>query len=190
MRSGLAGDTVNHGKPANSHASSRHSFGRRHRHRAGRAGTRQTSKPAPQFPTDRTSASLPWRAQLGSGRLAWVRGSLSSTITNAYLPQPDDPKQRFQAECLMRYMLAKFGYEIRVEGPPWTAATPLVLVARSNNGFFFSGYCPSTAVALRLRFPHGAPHLHGYETWLENGHSSYTHAARLAPRVPLLCRAS
>jgi hypothetical protein len=29
-------------------------------------------------------------------------------------------------------------------------------------------------VTLRLRFPHGAPILHGYETWLENGHSTYS----------------
>ncbi len=110
----------------------------------------------------------------GSGRLAWVRGSLSSSVTNAYLPQPDDPQQHFQAEYLMRYMLAKFGYELRVERPTVDSRNPLVLVARSNNGFFFSGYCPSTAVTLRLRFPHGAPILHGYETWLENGHSTYS----------------
>jgi hypothetical protein len=112
---------------------------------------------------------------VGSGRLAWVRGSLSSSITNdAYLPQPDDPEQRFQAEYLMRYMLAKFGYELRVERPTVESRNPLVLVARSNNGFFFSGYSPSTDVTLRLRFPHGAPILHGYETWLENGHSTYS----------------
>jgi hypothetical protein len=112
--------------------------------------------------------------RIGSGRLAWVRGSLSSYITNAYLPQPDDPKLLFQAEYLMRYMLAKFGYEFRVERPTIETRNPLVLVARSNNGFFFSGYNPSTAVTIRLRFPHGAPILHGYETWLENGHSSYS----------------
>jgi hypothetical protein len=109
----------------------------------------------------------------GSGCLAWVRGSLSSTITNAYLPQHDDPKQYFQAEYLMRYMLAKFGYDLRVERPTADSRNPLVLVARSNNGFFFSGYSPSTTVSLHLRFPHGAPLLHGYETWLQNGHSTY-----------------
>jgi hypothetical protein len=112
--------------------------------------------------------------QIGSGHLSWVRGSLSSYITNAYLPQPDDPKQLFHAEYLMRYMLAKFGYDLRVERPTIESRNPLVLVARSNNGFFFSGYNPSTAVTIRLRFPHGAPILHGYETWLENGHSSYS----------------
>jgi len=110
---------------------------------------------------------------LAGGRLAWVRGSLSSTITHAYLPQPDDPQQYFQAEYLMRHMLVKFGYEFRVIRPTVESRSPLVLVARSNNGFFFSGYCPSTAVTLGLRFPLGAPILNGYETWYENGLSTY-----------------
>lgn len=112
--------------------------------------------------------------QVGSGRIAWIRGSFSGFITNEYLPQHDDPSKLFQAEYLMRSMLAKFGYELRVEKPTIETRNPLVLVARSNNGFFFSGYCPSTAVTLRLRFPHGAPILHGYETWLEDGHSAYS----------------
>ena len=110
---------------------------------------------------------------VGRGRLAWVRGSLSSFITDAYLPQADDPKQLFHAELLMRPMLAKFGYEVKVARPTVETRAPLLLTARSNNGYFFSGYNPSTAVALRLKFPHGAPLLVGYETWLENGHSTY-----------------
>jgi hypothetical protein len=109
-----------------------------------------------------------------TGRVAWVRGSLSSHITDAYLPQPDDPKQHVQAEYIMRAMLSKFGYELRVEKPTVDTRNPLVLVARSNNGFFFSGYCPSTAVALRLRFPHGAPILKGNEPWFEGGYSTYS----------------
>jgi len=111
--------------------------------------------------------------QVGSGRLAWVRGSLSSRITRAALPQPDDPKALFQAEYLMRYMLARFGYALKVEKPSLETRNPLLLVARSNNGFFFSGYCPSTVATIRLQFPHGAPILLGYETWLENGRSTY-----------------
>ncbi|MGO8789608.1 MAG: hypothetical protein ACLQVL_19795 [Terriglobia bacterium] len=111
---------------------------------------------------------------VGSGRLAWVRGSLSSSITDEALPQRDDPNQLFPAELLMRLMLAKFGYEFRVERPTLETRMPLVLVSRSNNGFFFSGYSPSTTATLRLRFPQGAPILNGYETWLEDGRSVYT----------------
>lgn len=111
--------------------------------------------------------------RLQSGWLAWVRGSLSCTITHAPLPQPDDPLKLFPAEFLMRGMLEKLGYRILVDKPTIQTPNPLILAARSNNGFFFSGYCPSTAVTLRLRFPHGAPLLLGYETWIEDGSASY-----------------
>jgi hypothetical protein len=108
-----------------------------------------------------------------SGRLAWVRGSLSSSITHAPLPVPDDPSTRFLAESLMRPMLARFDYRILVDKPMLATPNPLILVARSNNGFFLSGYCPSTNATLRFRFPHGAPLLVGYETVLENGQAIY-----------------
>jgi hypothetical protein len=173
VQSGLAGDAVNHGAPA---------IRMLHRNILSDGGidTVLAGANAADYEVCATVSDgsgervFAIKRTLGAGRLAWVRGSLSSTITNAYLPQPDDPKQRFQAEYLMRYMLAKFGYELRVERPTVESRSPLVLVARSNNGFFFSGYSPSTAVTLRLRFPHGAPLLHGYETWLENGYSSYS----------------
>jgi hypothetical protein len=73
----------------------------------------------------------------------------------------------------MRRILAQFGFELSGEKPTVETRTPLVMVARSRNGFFFSGYCPSTAAAIRLRFPHGAPLLLGCETWLDGGHSVY-----------------
>lgn len=112
--------------------------------------------------------------KVGSGRLAWVRGSLSSHITHSALPQPDDPNRFLQVEYLMRYMLEKFGYKIIMDKPMLEARNPVMLVARSNNGFFFSGYSPDTIVSFRLRFPNGAPILQGYETWLKSGYSSYT----------------
>jgi hypothetical protein len=50
----------------------------------------------------------------------------------------------------------------------------VLFAARCRNGYFFSGYSPSTIATIRLRFPLGAPLLLGRETWLEDGHSSYT----------------
>jgi len=111
---------------------------------------------------------------LTRGRLGWVRGSFCCSITGGNLPQPDDPSRWFLAESLMRRMLAEFGYQIRVEKPEPATRTPLVLVARHRNGFFFSGYSPSTTSTIRLKFPHGAPLLAGTETWLEDGFSAYT----------------
>lgn len=93
--------------------------------------------------------------------------------TEALIRMPD-PRELFQSEYLMRWMLSRFGYEIRVQRPTVETRHPLMLVSRSNNGYFLSGYCPSTTAAFHLRFPHGAPLLVGCETWLEGGRAGYT----------------
>lgn len=104
-----------------------------------------------------------------SGRIAWVRGSFSCTIGGGHLPVPDNPEKLFPSAVMMRWMLARFGCVIRFDKPTPQTRDPLVLAARSNNGWYFSGYSPSTVTTLRLRFPHGAPVFTGSETWLENG---------------------
>jgi len=49
-----------------------------------------------------------------------------------------------------------------------------MLFARHRNGWFLSSYSPSTTGEVKLRFAHGAPLLLGMETWIEEGHSTYT----------------
>lgn len=111
----------------------------------------------------------------GTGTLGWVRGSFSSSIVpGSKLPVPDDPGRYFPAELLMRLMLVEFGYSIRLRKPLPETRSPLILAARHQNGFFLSCYSPDTTVTVQLRFPHGAPVLVGTETWMEDGHSSYT----------------
>lgn len=105
----------------------------------------------------------------GSGRIAWVRGSFSCSISGGHLPVPDNPEKLFSSAVLMRWMLAHFGCDIRFDKSSPQTRDPLVLAARSNNGWFFSGYSPSTATTLRMRFPHDAPVFTGGETWLEDG---------------------
>jgi hypothetical protein len=108
------------------------------------------------------------------GRAGWVRGSVCASIAGGHLPVADDPAKWFLAEALLRHMLGRFGYAIQVEKAALETRPPLVLAARSRNGFYFSGYSPSTTAVVRLRFPHGAPVLTGAETWLENGQSTYS----------------
>lgn len=110
-----------------------------------------------------------------SGSLAWVRGSFSSSVVaGKRLPQPNDPTRYYPSENIMRLMLAKFGYAIRFVKPQPQSRSPLALIARHKNGFFLSSYFPDGAVALRLRFPHGAPLPVESETWFEDGFSTYT----------------
>ena len=110
----------------------------------------------------------------GSGTLAWVRGSFCSSIGTARLPVPDDPKVWMQGESLMRLMLSKFGYTFQFHKPAADTRSPLILPARHKNAFFISSYSPSTTTEVRMRFAHGAPVMVGTETWIEDGHTSYT----------------
>jgi hypothetical protein len=61
-----------------------------------------------------------------------------------------------------------------VAKPTAETRLPVIFAARNHNGYFLSGYAPSTVATVRLRFPPGAPLLPGMETWLEDGHASYT----------------
>jgi hypothetical protein len=109
------------------------------------------------------------------GNAAWIRGTFCSTIpTGARIPAPDDPTKLYPAESLARAVLAQLGYSIQVTKPTPATRLPVLFAARCRNGYFFSGYSPSTIATIRLRFPLGAPLLLGRETWLEDGHSSYT----------------
>ena len=110
----------------------------------------------------------------GTGTLAWVRGTFSSHLTGEHLPHPDDPKEWFAAESLMRLMLSEFGSSIHFAKPTTETRSPLIFAAQHQNGWFLSSYSPSTTSEVKLRFAHGAPLLLGLETWLENGQSAYT----------------
>jgi hypothetical protein len=112
---------------------------------------------------------------VSKGNVAWIRGTFCSTIPEGTrIPVPDDPAKLLPAESLARAVLARLGYSITVTKPTAEARLPVLFAARCRNGYFFSGYSPSTIASIRLRFPIGAPLLVGKETWLEEGHSSYT----------------
>ncbi len=107
------------------------------------------------------------------GAWAWVRGTNSSSYRGGHLLTPDDPKQWFQGDLLMRFAAAALGQRVGVSKCRPEQRNPVVAVARHNNGFFFSGYTPDLTVELRLRFPQGAPLLTGLETELVDGDATY-----------------
>lgn len=107
------------------------------------------------------------------GKVAYVRGTNSSRFTGGKLLTPDNPDELFTGPLLMRYVLREFGLDYRVDKKGPAVKNPVLAIARGNNGFFFSGYCPNTTVTHRFRLPQGAPLLTGYETDLDNGFSVY-----------------
>ncbi|MGA0559237.1 hypothetical protein ACO2Q8_21440 [Larkinella sp. VNQ87] len=107
------------------------------------------------------------------GKVAYVRGTNSSKFTGGKLLTPDNPEQLFTGPLLMRYVLKEFGLDYRIDKKNPSVKNPVLTIARSDNGFFFSGYCPNTTITQRFKLAQGAPLLIGYETELANGFSVY-----------------
>ncbi|MBC8154042.1 MAG: hypothetical protein H7Z72_14135, partial [Bacteroidetes bacterium] len=117
-----------------------------------------------------------WVRELPSwkgGKVAYVRGTNSSKFTGGKLLTPDDPEQLFTGPLLLRYVLTEFGLDYRIDKRNPLVKNPVLTIARSSNGYFFSGYCPNTTVTHRFILPPGAPILTGYETELADGYSVY-----------------
>jgi hypothetical protein len=113
-------------------------------------------------------------ANHGTGRLGWLRGTLAASVTNAKLPVSDDPAKLFSASAWLRALLSRFGVGLAFHRTSPAGRCPLILGARSNNGYFLAGYSPSISTAIEMSFPWGAPLLSGSEAWVESGCSQYT----------------
>lgn len=107
------------------------------------------------------------------GKLAYVRGTNSSTFTGGKLLTPDDPEKWFTGPLLLRYILKVFDFNYGIEKETPAIKNPILTISRSDNGFFFSGYTPNTTVLQKFRLPQGAPVFTGFETKLQNGFSTY-----------------
>ena len=106
--------------------------------------------------------------------VGWFRAPLGSSYRKGKrLLTPHDPKHYIHGEDLLRIVLESFGFSIRLSKPSAAVQSPVIMINRSDNGFFFSSYLPSTTVGIRFKLPQGAPLLLGYETVLQNGYSSY-----------------
>ncbi|NUQ01093.1 MAG: hypothetical protein HUU35_14690, partial [Armatimonadetes bacterium] len=112
----------------------------------------------------------------GGGTLGWVRGTVSCgpVPKRGHLLTPLDPREFYPTEMLLRLLLAEFGTSLRFEKHEAGQPDPMLCIARSANGVYFSGYCPDTTVRQHLRLPAGAPLLLGCETRLDHGHATYT----------------
>jgi hypothetical protein len=135
----------------------------------------QTSGDAAQVLATVKSGSTERVYAVKSKNVAWIRGTFSSSIGSggARIPVPDDPTQILPAESLARAVLAQLDYSFVVTKPTASTRLPVIFAARSKNGYFLSGYAPSTVASIRMRFPMGAPLLVGRETWIEDGHATY-----------------
>jgi hypothetical protein len=103
-----------------------------------------------------------------------VRGTNPyGTESRPRLPVLDDPETHYHGSSLLLVVLGKLGYEMAVDKDRASVRNPLWFVSRFNNGFYFTGYTPSTTVRSRFRFPFGAPLLIGWDARIERGYAAY-----------------
>ena len=114
------------------------------------------------------------RPEWKGGKVLYFRATNSNRYTGGRLLTPDSPEEFLNGPLLMRYALSEFGYTFLQDRLRPNIKSPVTCVARSHNGFYFSGYTPDTTVRQRFCFPQGAPLLLGYETLLEKGCSTYS----------------
>ena len=108
------------------------------------------------------------------GAAAWVRGTSSNSYKKgAHLLTPDDPELYFPGEILMRYALSRLGFSITFKKTCLQVKSPVIMLHRHDNAFWFSGYMPDTTAAVSLKTELGAPLLIGCETQIIRGRSSY-----------------
>src|SRR5690606_29535757 len=116
------------------------------------------------------SRSLPdWKG----GKVVYIRGTNSSSFQGGMLLRPDNPEEWAISPKLARHALKEFDYLFSFEKDDISIKSPMLSIARSHNGFFFSGYAPNTTVVQKFKFPQGAPILHGYDGKIENGMTTY-----------------
>lgn len=108
------------------------------------------------------------------GRIAWLRGTVSGTSSpEGHLLKPMDPAKIFYPEILPRILLREFGYGISFSKYSWDGRNPITMIARHENGFYFSGFVPDVTAGIKLRMSQGIPLFKGTETIIGNGMATY-----------------
>ncbi len=108
------------------------------------------------------------------GKLIWIRGTSSNDFFKGqHLLTPHNTREYFPAEALVRLALREFDYHIDFVREVPESKTPIIMVHRNKNAFYFSGYMPDTTVKAKFKFPLGAPLFLGSETKLTKGYSVY-----------------
>jgi hypothetical protein len=112
--------------------------------------------------------------QWEGGSVLWLRGTSSNYFSkDAHLLVPHSPAEYYPMEMLMRMVLQEIGFHISFIKNDPSVKSPVIMLHRKNNAFYFSGYVPDTTVKIKMKFPIGAPLLIGGETRLHKGFSEY-----------------
>ena len=108
---------------------------------------------------------------VANGSVAWVRSLLTSKDDDAKCGSilSAAPSEQFPVERLLRLTLQHFGFHFVNRLFDAGQLVPRFNINRSLNAFYFSGFCPDTAVETEMRLPLGAPIFCEMETLVRNG---------------------
>jgi hypothetical protein len=128
----------------------------------------------------RRRAAAVW-VKVGTGHIAWVRGSLATAEFNPEKPEPIkgprltelDPSKFIASEEMARHVLREFGLTIDWVQGTAASASPMVTIHRHQNAFVFSGCQPRASIALQIGLSAGAPVFPGCELRVEEGTTIY-----------------
>ena len=107
------------------------------------------------------------------GKAVWVRGSVSGKPSKGHHLDKLDPEKNFYPEQLMRLSLQEFGWNINFDKYSPDARTPITMIARNKNGFYFSGYSKDTTTKMRISSPFGIPLFNDVEIVVKDGQAYY-----------------
>jgi len=74
----------------------------------------------------------------------------------------------------MRKVLRKLGIFIHFSCDNMKTKTPVPVISRHENAFYFAGYNPDTTVKIRFQMPQGAPLFTTSDTRIVNGSAEYS----------------
>lgn len=111
------------------------------------------------------------------GTAVWCRGCDCSRkpVDKDDSDKKDDTAHysSFPAEILMRKAIKEFGYDFEFVKADRYAPEPVILMHRSEDKLWFSGYCPDTTVGIKLSTPLGAPLLMANEGRIKDSKIAY-----------------
>lgn len=111
---------------------------------------------------------------VASDKIAWVGGTCSAAFLGGNLFTPDNEKEYFSGESLMRYALSHLGYDIEFEKQTADSKEPVIMLSRHDNAVMVSVCAADTTVKTRMKFPLGAPLLCGREAKItSDGYAEY-----------------
>lgn len=99
--------------------------------------------------------------QQSGGDLVWIHGCLKENSSQADTAE------------YMRHILKRFDYHFDYTKTEPNICTPLILMSRHENAFWFSCFNKNQTVDSRIKLPLGAPILNGMETTVKDGYSIY-----------------